>query len=207
MKCFVFLSGAKPPEKIQDDTVTICADSGILPLIEQGIFPDYLVGDMDSISGDMIELASSKGTEIRTYPMDKDLGDGEIALRLALSKEPDSIEIFGGKCGRSDHVISSIQLLSLIPPDIESSLHLDNDLILLIRGGEERDMRTDHRIISLLPVNTSCIVTIKGLKWEIDHEEISFGSTRCIHNENIDSEFVVSTDKGDIYLIMSDETS
>ena len=159
---------------------------------------------MDSMPDDLLKKLESSGSVIERYPVDKDLTDGEIAVVRAISFRPSRIDLYGGTSGRPDHVLSSYQLLHLIPDDIHSSLHLDNDKVMLIREGEELKVTTRRRIISILPCGHGCTVTIKGLKWELDQEALEIGSTLGIHNENIGNPFYVRVESGDLYLIMMD---
>ena len=204
-RCVIFLSGAEPPFDIEDDDIIICADSGLLPLKDEGIYPHYLVGDMDSLSDEDVMSAVRHGTVVKKYPFDKDLSDGKIAIELAISLEKDGIVIRGGKTGRIDHVISSIQMLSSIPSTMSSKLFIGRDEVLLIRDGEKKKVQTQKNIISLLPAWNDCVLSISGLKWDIKEERIEMGSTRFIHNENLGVPFDISSITGDIYLILTDE--
>ncbi len=201
----ILLNGAEPPFGIEDDDIIICADSGLIPLRDEGIYPHYLVGDMDSISDDDVMLAVRHGTVVKKYPTDKDLSDGKIAIELAISLEKDEIVIHGGKSGRIDHVLSSIQMLSSIPSTMISKLFLGRDEVLLIRDGEKMRVQTEKRIISILPAWNDCVLSISGLKWDLKEERIEIGSTRFIHNENLGIPFDISSITGDMYLIMTDE--
>jgi thiamine pyrophosphokinase len=203
--CLVFLTVARVSSDISKEDILICADSGVLPLLQEGLIPHFIVGDMDSTEKGIFENLRSRGSKIEEYPKDKDLSDGELAVRKALELNPSSIVLFGGRSGRADHVLSSYQLLSLIPSTIPSWLCLDDDRIILLKGGNEIEVSTSRRIISILPANGVPLVTIRGLKWELDREEIPIGSTLGIHNENLGRPFKVMIECGDIYLIMTND--
>ena len=207
IRCAVFLTGAIPPRDLGEIDVTICADSGAIPLHERGVVPNYLVGDMDSIPEHILDEMERCGSIIERYPEDKDISDGEAGVRKAVSLDPRRIDIYGGRNGRSDHVLSSYHLLHLVPREIHTSLHLDDDKVILIRCGEELKVTTQRRIISVMPATPECIVSIKGLKWELEREQLKMGSTMGIHNENIGSSFTVRADSGEIYLIMIGDRS
>ena len=160
---------------------------------------------MDSLSDEDVMSAVRHGTVVKKYPFDKDLSDGKIAIELAISLEKDGIVIRGGKTGRIDHVISSIQMLSSIPSTMSSKLFIGRDEVLLIRDGEKKKVQTQKNIISLLPAWNDCVLSISGLKWDIKEERIEMGSTRFIHNENLGVPFDISSITGDIYLILTDE--
>lgn len=79
-------------------------------------FPDYVVGDMDSITTDDMQFLKQESIPI-IYSADQDTTDFEKALNL-ISREA-SIEhglvmgvmVFGGLDGRFDHTAASINVL------------------------------------------------------------------------------------------------
>ena len=94
-------------EKKSDDLV-IAADGGYKSALENGINPDIVLGDFDSLgfvpdANNVIEL-----------PVEKDDTDTLAAVRIALGKGYKTIYIYGGLGGRTDHTIANIQTLSFI---------------------------------------------------------------------------------------------
>lgn len=203
-RCLVFLSGGIAPENYNDGDLTICADSGALSLLERGRYPDYLIGDMDSIDEAYIREMEEEGTSIHRYPVDKDMSDGELSIRFAISLGPDRIEIYGGVEGRSDHILSNYQMLHLIPGSIDSRLHLGYDEIILIKEGESRKFASSRSIVSILPASQGARISLLGLRYEINDLELPLGSTRCIHNETCGGEFVVNVKGGSVFVLLSD---
>ena len=206
-RCVVILSGGMPPFNIKEDDMVICADSGILPFEREERLPDILIGDMDSLPDHFIEKMRVKGVKVEKYPEDKDLSDGELAIKRAITFSPDLIEIYGGKTGRIDHVLSCFHLLHRIPHGIQSVLTLDEDQVILIREGDTHQGRTLKSVISVLPAFRKARVTLRGLKWQLEDHPIEIGSTLGIHNEYMGRPFQVKAESGDIYLILADEGS
>ena len=204
--CLILLPGAVfQGGPIGDDEVLICADSGALSLQKGSTVPDIIIGDMDSIPWHVLDRMAGKGAAIVGYPEDKDASDGELAVRLGLEFAPSRMDIYGGKEGRSDHVLSSFQLLYIVPRSVKCVFHLDDDDIILLREGEERDIRTPRPIVSLIPAMGPCRVTLKGLKWELDREVLLPGSTRGIHNENPGRPFRLTVHQGGVFIIMTED--
>lgn len=204
-RCVVILSGGLSPFNIMEDDTVICADSGILSLHKEDMIPDILIGDMDSLPTKFVKEMERKGVTVEIYPREKDLSDGELAIKRAVAFSPLSIDIFGGKCGRADHILSSFYLLYKIPEEIESTLHLDSDQVILVREGNSFMGSTDRSVVSVLPAFERARVTLKGLRWELKNHLITMGSTLGIHNESTGKPFEVMAEKGDIYLIFADE--
>ena len=83
---------------------TICADGGYDHAKKQGIVPDILLGDLDSIS---------ERADIKTlvFPTEKNETDSEIALLYAIEKGYKDIVLTGVTGTRLDHTLNNIFLL------------------------------------------------------------------------------------------------
>ena len=66
----------------------IGVDKGLQFLYENGIKPDYIVGDFDSVPREIVEYyRTEENVPIREFNPVKDASDTEIALRLAWDLE------------------------------------------------------------------------------------------------------------------------
>lgn len=64
------------------DTIWIAADSGAEALVQAGIYPDLLVGDLDSIATGVFEdIRQNEQTRIYRFPPEKDASDTCLALQ------------------------------------------------------------------------------------------------------------------------------
>jgi len=97
--------------QLKSADVIIAADRGGEKLLSLGVSPHFLVGDMDSIDRDKIDLLRNKGAEVIIYPAKKDATDTELALDLALEKGATEITIFGALGRRIDHALANLSLL------------------------------------------------------------------------------------------------
>jgi thiamine pyrophosphokinase len=85
-------------------TPLVAADSGLLLAEAAGFRPDWIVGDMDSLS-DKDRLQSYPPERVIRHPSDKDYSDTELALALLWDKGCDEAWIAGGGGGRIDHLL------------------------------------------------------------------------------------------------------
>ena len=65
----------------------IAGDGGANVLFKIGICPDILIGDMDSISSQVLDGISKK-CEIFKYPQEKDFSDLQLCIKKALEYNP-----------------------------------------------------------------------------------------------------------------------
>ena len=97
-------------DSVNAGTLLVAADSGLLLAEAAGFKPDWIVGDMDSLSG----APSVDGEDsLRAYPpervirhaTDKDFTDTELALTLLWEEGCDDAWIVGGGGGRIAHLL------------------------------------------------------------------------------------------------------
>ncbi|NQS75585.1 MAG: thiamine diphosphokinase [Peptococcaceae bacterium] len=86
----------------------IVVDGGARRARQLGIIPDWIVGDMDSISEPDRRFMEEAGVSFELYPAEKDFTDTQIALRLAEREGGREIVIWGGTGSRLDHNLSNI---------------------------------------------------------------------------------------------------
>lgn len=138
--------------KKENYDVTFAVDRGLLFFDRTGRTCDYIVGDFDSVGGDVLkkylpvegggqEEALEKADEavsgkkpkiVRLNPM-KDDTDTEHALEMAIRMGCDSIHLFGATGSRLDHVLGNLQLLGYALRNQVECLMIDpNNRIRLI---------------------------------------------------------------------------
>ena len=106
--CFIVGAGSFSGMKYkpsQGDLV-IAADGGFQYLQEEGIWPDVLLGDFDSL-----EYEPRHEHLIRHSPI-KDDTDMALAAAYGMEQGCERFFIYGGLGGRLDHTIANIQLLA-----------------------------------------------------------------------------------------------
>ncbi|MFQ9448043.1 MAG: hypothetical protein ACLR4A_12555 [Christensenellales bacterium] len=91
MKVLIVLGGDAPGVELlkacaDEADFSIAADRGWKPSTRQGLEPDMLVGDMDSVSQNVLARYESRLSEDRLNCIKNDT-DCEYALNLAISRE------------------------------------------------------------------------------------------------------------------------
>ena len=84
-------------ETVCDDYFIICADAGYDRALNEGIRPDIIMGDFDSLDGTL-----PQDIETFTFPSRKDYTDTGLALKYALDNGYKKVTIIGGIGGRLD---------------------------------------------------------------------------------------------------------
>ena len=168
-------------EELPRPDLVVAADSGYDAAVELGFTVDVLVGDMDSI--ETAELPDH--VLVEKHPRDKDETDLEIALSLSVAESPMRLVVVGGSGGRIDHEIATAMLLCSSRWDRADEIDW---ITARGRGHIIHRRRLLHgdigATVSLIPVGGDATgVSTKGMRWDLDGETLSHGSTRGVSNE------------------------
>ena len=105
MACYIFGAGSYyglSRRPAPGDTV-IAADGGWRVCREEGIVPDLLLGDFDSLH------TVPDFARIRRVPVEKDDTDMMLAIKEGLARGETAFHLYGGVGGRTDHTIANLQ--------------------------------------------------------------------------------------------------
>ena len=103
-----FPSSERTADYLKHADRIICCDGAAASLIEHGIEPDLITGDMDSLSP---ALAKRYGSIIRKVA-EQQTNDLTKAFKAAMELNPDSIHILGATGKREDHTLANVSLLA-----------------------------------------------------------------------------------------------
>lgn len=187
----VFIGGeAPPPERCREIAagadVIVAADSGLVIAENAGFRPDWIAGDMDSLSalcGKMdcaARLAAYPPERVLRYSRDKDLTDTEIAVKLLFGELPDiktgdvceKVDIIGGGGGRLAHTLAIAALFDIAADSVDgkvlSGWFTSREEIILVRD-ELRLAIKIGTVISIFPAGSGpWEAHSEGLKWPLD---------------------------------------
>jgi thiamine pyrophosphokinase len=189
----------------EQNDIIVAADAGVEQLIKVDKLPDYLVGDLDSISEKSILYLESKGVTTIVYPKEKDKSDTEIALELILSQNPNNITFVSAIGSRLDHSLANIFLLKKLSDlNIDSQIIDNNNIIKILRPEQMVIKDESFDYISLIPICLEgIVVTLNGFHYDLIKEHIKFGSSYGISNELDRGEGHIIKHSGEGLLILS----
>lgn len=185
--------------QIAESTV-IAADSGIRHAETLGVEPFLWLGDFDSTQ----EADFARYSELRrqSYPVEKDMTDGEIAVHVALAEGADEIILCGAFGGsRSDH--------ALLHMTMAAAMAQKGIKILLTSGTEEGvplapgeyalDLPNDT-LFSIIAFSQMSEFSIQGAQWQLQNAQLDFGSSLTLSNR-VKGTLFVSFESGSGILI------
>ena len=141
-----------------EDDLVIAADGGIKHLIKNGIVPDVIVGDFDSVEDETLlkcgiareDVTRVKGEEknkritlfgkevdVFSYPVMKDETDMHLAYKIGASRGYSLFELYGGVGGREDHTFANICLLYEMKNSGDRGILIGNEYKITVIKNEE----------------------------------------------------------------------
>jgi len=203
--------------------ISIAVNGGSRFCLDLGVKPQFLIGDLDSISKEDLALLEGSGTILIRHPKRKDYTDLELALRYAQDQGADEILVLGALGDRWDHTIANILLPTVLSPSspksddnaLNSSLHPRSKLsrISFVDGNQEIFfMHGRDRLeisgqpgdtVSLIPLSEWVRkVTTVNLEYPLNNKDLFMGSTLTISNVLVDQRGSVSIQEGSMLCVV-----
>lgn len=185
----------------------IGVDKGLEFLYRNQIRPDYIVGDFDSISSEIIRYYKEETkVPIREYNPVKDASDTEIAIRLAITLGCDKMILLGATGNRLDHVWATIQSLEIARKAGVEAIVLDShNRIRLLDSDSEIHLQKREafgKYFSVFPWDGDVErLTITGAKYPLHNHYLKPCDSLCVSNEIAEEEAVISFGIGKILLM------
>jgi thiamine pyrophosphokinase len=199
MSTFAILLGGDvtPTQRLMSQvagTRVIAADSGIAHAGILAVSPELWVGDFDSAGTDLLQQYAD--VPRHTYPTEKDASDGDIAVSEAFRRGATAIILVGGFGGQFDHALTHVAMLLALAkrevPCMMTSGHEEaHPLAFEVQiGGLPAGTR-----LSVVPMSDVRGLTLRGVKWPLEHKNVPFGSTLTLSNE-VTGDITVECDLG-----------
>lgn len=183
----------------------IGVDRGVEFLYRNKILPDYIVGDFDSISEEIIRYYKEETkVPIRAYNPVKDASDTEIAIRLAMTLGCDKMVILGATGCRIDHIWANIQSLEIARKAGVKAEILDpcNRIRLCDSEMHLKKREAFGQYFSLFPLGGDVEnLTLKGAKYPLENHHLIPNDSLCVSNEIVENELVITFSNGILVLM------
>lgn len=192
---------------LASDDLLIAADGGAASLDRIGRRPDRLIGDLDSVSADLVASLEAAGTRVERHPTDKDASDSELAIGAAIAAGGTEIVLLGALGGaRLDHEVANLLLIA--DPELEGvdvRLIQGGTTVRVLRGGGRLTLHdADGELVSLLPVGGDATgVTTTGLRWSLADAVLRMGRSRGLSNELVEASASVSLERGTLLVVQT----
>ena len=145
----------------------ICCDGSVTGLVDYGLEPDAIAGDLDSVPASL----KRKYADRLFYYGDQDTNDLTKAVRYCLAKEITDLVILGATGLREDHTLGNISLLADYAESLSVKMVTDYGIIIPVEPGVKVGSRPGQQV-SVFAVDPGIRVTSKGLKFPLKDLEL-----------------------------------
>ena len=197
----------------------VAADGGADHLRRLHIIPDLVVGDFDSILSQSQAWIDENKIKVHRFPTAKNATDSEIALEASLAALPEGVVpsdvelVFLGALGsRPDHVLGNqMMAASLAQQGYQVVMSDGISLLYALTGPGQKSVdltqlpQTDWAVsvVSISPLAQG--LSYQGLRYPLDHFDLTFGSSRGISNEPADpsGSVTIRLEAGTVLIILT----
>lgn len=182
----------------------VAADGGATWLVENGLRPHLLVGDLDSVALELVAELEATGTLVERHPTDKEASDAELAVERAFAAGADEVLLLGALGGRLDHELANLLLLA-DPAWSGRRLRIvrDGTVARAVHGGSQLSLEAEPgALVTLVPVGGDAIgVRTHGLRYPLAGETLTMGRSRGLSNEVVGVPTSVSLQRGTLLVV------
>lgn len=216
-------------------SITIAVDGGYHLCEMHNLIPDIVLGDFDSytVHGKKESLRNGERDKLFepvVFPKEKDDTDARLLFQImhnvldTLKISDAKVDIFGGLLGRFDHTFALLRDLRILISTTSYLTVIDeqNTVFVLKEGTYNLDhllhvqhtffpiLKTKKRAksssyISFFAEDDRAILSLRKMKYELDHRVIQFRDTYCISNEYTEANAEIEVHSGVLLAIFSSD--
>lgn len=205
-KCIIIANGKSPTKKVVDYFVNkgfsaiICADGGANSAKKFGIIPNFIIGDLDSISLSTLNYFKNKSTIIQIKRQNDT--DVEKCLKFAIKKGFKEAILLGVTGDRLDHTICNLGIVIKFFNRIKILLAAESSFLTPINKMTTFKSKIGETI-SIYGFDKKTKITSSGLKYKLHNTMLPFGIKESTSNVTV-SNIVELNVKGGIVFIIRD---
>jgi thiamine pyrophosphokinase len=157
----------------------ICADGGANSAFKLKLTPDYILGDFDSIEGEVLDYYEKKSKIIRMSS--QYTTDVEKCLNFSIKNKIEEVVLLGATGDRLDHSICNIGIVLKYFSKVRIFI-LHQKTLLAAYEGEIDLATTPGEIISIYGIEKRTRITSKGLKYRLRDVALPLGVRESTSN-------------------------
>lgn len=199
----IICNGEMPSQKLlapllKKKPFIICADGGANKARAFNILPDFIIGDLDSITQKTRYYFSSVPI---VHNSDQNSTDLEKALNHLLVNSFSSATIIGATGDRPDHTMSNFSILMKYHRKLSLQFFDERCTAEIIR----KKIRFKAEIgqqVSILPMGRCVGITTQGLKFPLKNETLELGVREGTSNEAVKNIITITLKTGSLLLFI-----
>ncbi len=178
-------------EKLRVAEHVICCDGAVEKLLNFGVEPNFIIGDMDSIS----EEHRLRFANIIVHNPDQETNDLTKAIHFCVEKQFDTVEILGATGLREDHTLGNISLLADYA-QLLKSVEMFTDYGVFCTVSETTTFESfPNQSISIFCLTPETLITTDGLEYAV-HDRQFLSWWQGTLNRAIGEQFTIAMNAG-----------
>ena len=166
----------------------ICTDGSANKILENGLAPNVIIGDMDSST---IDQNAFKGLYVKIS--DQDNTDLDKALEWCKLNSLSPLTVLGASQLREDHTIGNLILLANYSDELDINFVTDY-FTITCHHGKRSFTSFKQQLVSILPVEDIQSITTEGLEFPLTDEPFPL-SSRGISNRATGHQFIITSSR------------
>ena len=145
----------------------VCCDGSVAGLVEYGLEPWAIAGDLDSVPADLKE----KYADRLFQSDDQESNDLTKAVRFCIERGIREIVILGATGMREDHTLGNISLLADYAESLAVKMLTDYGIFIPVSSGSSVSSWPGQQV-SVFAVDKGTVISSRGLKYPLDKLEL-----------------------------------
>ena len=173
----------------------VAADGAAEDCLRAGIQPDYIIGDFDSISGD---LRAHFPNSVFLEHQNQDFTDLQKSLTFALQQNPQRLIIISPFGKRTDHALANVLFLQEYAKKTKLEIIDPYGRMRFLSAGKHELSARPGQTVSFLALQAVKNLSLSGFRYNLSVNELPWfaGVSNVYENEDA----IVSFDKGQLII-------
>lgn len=194
-------------KQIKPDCI-IGVDKGLEFCYRNHVIPDWILGDFDSISKDVIDwYREQQEIPIRQYKPEKDDTDTRLGMELALNLGSDKIFLLGATGGRLDHYMGNLQSLLIMAMEEKEGWILDEQNAITVRKAGKICIHKEEQFgkyVSFFSMGDEVTgLSLKGFQYPLDGYTLKNSDGIAVSNQLLDDCGIIEFETGYLMMVLS----
>ncbi len=172
----------------------ICCDGATENLLVFGLKPDYIVGDLDSLSKDL----SIRFADILHHSPDQETNDLTKAVEFCRKNNWEGITILGATGKREDHTLANISLLADYEIFVSVQMLTDHGVFTPISGSTTFESFPGQQV-SIFSLTPETLFTTNNLQYPLSKRSLASWWQGTL-NEAVGNQFDIEIDRGKVLI-------
>ena len=201
MFALIILNALLPPKSkyqyvLEQADLILCADGGGNRALEAGIDPDYVIGDLDSVTMQTRERLPKERFIHKPSQFATDL---EKTLQFALGKQVTTITVIGLIGDRLDHQICNLNILEKFS-DRLSITTVDDFGSGIFVNDTYRFSGEIGQQVSIFAFRKAEGIIVRGLKYPLENGTMEWAVNDGLSNEIVSNPVEIKVEKGTLFV-------